>query len=113
MADWPAILTELHAIRTRLDQIAAVVTGHQARDELMPIWDCGHKHQTRGEAVRCRRGQEADVIAEGVTSTLIADFQIPPTMRDPSLECQCASCRNARLEAKVNAIAASVGRGAG
>lgn len=49
-----AILAELRAIRTALDKLAAHVVGEQTKRELMPIWDCGHRHASRGEAIRCK-----------------------------------------------------------
>lgn len=53
--DWQTILDELMAIRTRLDQIAAIVMGRQTREdlEIAQIWSCVHRHATRGEAIDC------------------------------------------------------------
>ncbi|HEX5321487.1 MAG TPA: hypothetical protein VFW46_20185 [Stellaceae bacterium] len=49
-------LGELRAIRLRMDQIAAVLTGEAEREELLPVWDCGHRHSSRAEAIRCKAG---------------------------------------------------------
>jgi hypothetical protein len=58
MADWPSILAELQTMRGRLDQIAAAVVGERTREELMPVWDCGHRHASRGEALACKRKRD-------------------------------------------------------
>lgn len=58
MPDWDAILAELRAIRASMDKIAALVAGEQARAELLPVWACGHRHMTRGEALVC--GKQSD-----------------------------------------------------
>jgi len=52
-------LAELRAIRVRVDQIAAVLVGQQEREELMPVWDCGHRHVSRQAAVECKRAQQS------------------------------------------------------
>jgi hypothetical protein len=51
-------LSELAQMRVRLDQIAAHITGEKTRYELMPIWHCGHRHQTRLEASKCFKAQQ-------------------------------------------------------
>ena len=53
MADWDAVLEELRVIRGQLDRLAAVVMQEKAREELLPVWSCGHRHASRGEAYRC------------------------------------------------------------
>lgn len=55
MTDWDAILAELRLIRASMDRIAALVASEQTKAELMPMWDCGHRHVSRGEARRCKR----------------------------------------------------------
>lgn len=59
MPDWDVILSELGQMRSRLDQLAAVAMSHKTREELMPVWDCGHRHQGRQEAIDCKRSQRA------------------------------------------------------
>lgn len=58
MPPWDEILAELRAIRQRADQLAALVTGAQAKVDLGLVWSCGHRHQTRGEAMACLRAHE-------------------------------------------------------
>ena len=60
MTDYDRILDELTACRVRLDQIAAHVTGQKATVDLLPLWECGHRHSTRGEAIRCLNEQQDD-----------------------------------------------------
>lgn len=55
MPDWPAILDELRLIRASMDKIAALVAGEQTKAELMPVYQCGHRHRSRVEAVACGR----------------------------------------------------------
>lgn len=58
-------LDELRAIRVRLDQIAAVLTGEATREELGVRWSCGHHHPHRQAALDCLRAQKA--LASGET----------------------------------------------
>ncbi len=58
-----AVLAELRAIRAAIERIA-IPTETEHGDRLVvptvePIWDCGHQHPTRREAVFCKRAQHA------------------------------------------------------
>lgn len=57
--DWDGLIDELRLMRGALDKIAARVTSEKTRHELMPIWDCGHRHAGRDEAIACKRSQAA------------------------------------------------------
>lgn len=51
--DHEELLSELRAIRLRLDQLAATLISEQAEAELLPKWSCGHRHRSRKEAQEC------------------------------------------------------------
>lgn len=53
MTVYDDLLTELRAMRASLDRIAAVVAGEQTREELLPLWACGHRHASPKEATDC------------------------------------------------------------
>lgn len=52
------ILEELRVLRGKLDRIAALVEGDKTRTELLPVYDCGHRHANRSEALRCKAGDQ-------------------------------------------------------
>ncbi len=56
MSVYDDLLVELRAMRASLDRIAASVTGEQTREELLPLWVCGHRHASRKEAMECSSG---------------------------------------------------------
>lgn len=66
MPPWAEILDELRALRRSMDKIAAIVTGEQAKIEMHHEWVCGHRHETRGEAVAClaKQGTVRRILAE-------------------------------------------------
>lgn len=73
MPPWAEILDELRALRRSMDKIAAIVTGEQAKLDLHPVWRCGHRHPTRGEAVACL----------ATAAEAAADSRVPAEMRYP------------------------------
>jgi hypothetical protein len=63
------VIEELRLIRTRLDQLAAHFFQVKAVEDLLHMWDCGHRHASRGEAIACKKLQETGkAVLEGKTS---------------------------------------------
>ena len=70
MATNDEVIEELRLIRTRLDQLAAHFFQRQATEELFQMWDCGHRHASRGEAIACKKLQQeaGKALLEGKSS---------------------------------------------
>lgn len=49
------LLAELRAIRAAVERMETKLIADTLAAELAgPVWQCGHRHSTRGEAIRCK-----------------------------------------------------------
>lgn len=66
------ILEALRRIQNVLDQLAARVFQAKTAEELLPTWSCGHRHESRRDALACLARGGAKVVAEKRSDNLWA-----------------------------------------